>query len=96
MPIKLGEPIDAVIGIPKSDGGMEYKKLENITSISDDTLTTDECAKMCENLYFQSKTWTGSFEIKCPNMLALYILLTTGNDLYLRFPKKLRRKRRTK
>lgn len=41
------------------------------------------------------KAWELKFNpISCYNPEAMWVFFTTGNDLYLRFPKKLRRRRR--
>lgn len=94
MPIKFGQLLDATItiGIPKDDGSMEYMKLNGISSISETELVDDPT----DNLKFEMhRTWHGEFKLATPS-LALYYFFMYGNDLYLRFPKKLRRKRRMK
>lgn len=91
MPIKFGQPLDAVIGIPKDDGSMEYMRLSSISSINAVELVDDPT----DDLKFEMRrTWHGSFELESKNPLALYYFFVHGNDLYLRFPKKLRRKKR--
>ena len=41
------------------------------------------------------KSWELKFNlISCYKCEAMWVFFTTGNDLYLRFPKKLRRRRR--
>ena len=88
MPIKFGQPLDVTIGIPKEDGTVEYEKLNSITSIEESELSQE----VDERLVSMTKTWEGSFELYSPIPKALYYFFVYGNDLYLRFPKKLRRK----
>ena len=94
MPIKFGQILDATIGVPKDDGSMEYMKLNGISSISETELVDDPT----DNLKFEmhrgyTKTWYGWLELAASSS-ALYYFFMYGNDLYLRFPKKLRRKKR--
>jgi hypothetical protein len=70
----------------------EYKKLESLESV-ELTLDTD-CMTDKESMFLNpsnSMTWTLNVGLK--NARAIWIWLNTGNDLYIRFPKKLRRKR---
>lgn len=70
----------------------EYKKLESIESVE---LTPDtDCMTDEESIFLNpsnSMTWTLNVGLK--NARAIWIWLNSGNDLYIRFPKKLRRKR---
>lgn len=71
-----------------SDG--EYKPIGHI----DETELTMSCDSDSENLChrFMDKEMTITAKLRNPE--GIFIALTTGNDLYLRFPKKLRRRRR--
>ena len=88
MPIKFGEIENAQLFV--EDNG-EYKPLGYISEVE---LTAEEDAKCSERFahYFSSAPieLTGK---TTSNLRAFIIFATTGNDLYLRFPKKLRRKK---
>ena len=91
MPIKFGQLLDVTIGIPKPDGTMEYVKLEGIQNIENLTELSDDGMEIITRRQF--RTWEGSLTVKWQNYRAMYYFLKYGNDLYLRFPKKLRRKK---
>ena len=87
--IKFGAIKDACIGIPTSDGGYEYKKLASIETIEPETDMNQDNYK-----HFISSpmtlTFTGAIST---NPRALYYFFANGNDTYIKFPKKLRRKK---
>lgn len=91
MPIKFGQPLDVLIGTPKDDGSMEYMKLNGISSVSETELVDDP---IDDFIFEMRSTWHGEFKLASKSPLALYYFFIHGNDLYLRFPKKLRRKKR--
>lgn len=66
----------------------EYKPIGHI---SEDDLILSENDSM--PFYINMSPMEFSAEVK-GNMEAFFIFLSTGNDLYLRFPKKLRRRRK--
>ena len=69
----------------------EYKPLGHMSNVE---LSADNDRYSREYLaYFSSETIEFTGEIK-GNLKAFTIFIMTGNDLYLRFPKKLRRRRR--
>ena len=72
MAIKFGQPLDAVIGIPKDDGNMEYMRLNSISSISEVELVDDPTDDF---IFEMRRTWQGPFELESKNSLALYYFL---------------------
>ncbi len=91
MPIEFGEPQNAQFYIEK-DG--EFIPLGHISDVE---LTSDtdnaEQSELIKRLYS-----TEPIEIKCTfkNADGVSYFLKKGNDLYMRFPKKLRRKHKKK
>ena len=81
MPIKFGKIESAQLFVMQ-DG--EYKPLGHISEVE---LTSEPV-----NSTFSPGSIELEGKILC-NPKAFYIFITTGNDLYLRFPKKLRRKK---
>ena len=71
----------------------EYLPVGGITEITDVELIDE--GTLLPNLYQPVDTFSFEFtpNFKC-KLDAVQIFLTTGNDLYLKFPKKLRRRRR--
>ena len=71
----------------------EYKELGSVIEPFDLELSqNNEDAPVERYLSYSFKSM--EFTAKISNPKGLMIYLQTGNDLYLRFPKKLRRKRR--
>lgn len=88
MPIKFGE-IDNAQFFVMQDG--EYKPLGHISEVvltAEPDTESEECKR-----YFSASPIEFTFK-STVNMKALYIFFITGNDLYIKFPKKLRRRRR--
>jgi hypothetical protein len=90
MPIKFGgiENVQLFVG---QDG--EYKPLGHITDVeitSEPGTALNEYTKRLMTLQAESVEFTFNLKGK---QKAFWIFITTGNDLYLRFPKKLRRKK---
>lgn len=67
----------------------EYKPLGFVDHVN--LTIEDEEATCDENRFLSFEPM--SLTIKCFNFRGLMIFIKTGNDLYLRFPKKLRRKK---
>lgn len=90
MPIKFGKIEDAQFFI-EQDG--EYQPLGHISEIE---LTTEPVNPTFEQEYFAYLSPDPiEFTAKITsNLKAWVIFIKTGNDLYFRFPKKLRRRRR--
>lgn len=88
MPVKFGEIENAQFFV--EDNG-EYKPLVHISEVE---LTAGEDAKYSEEFAHCFSSVSIELTVKtASNLRAFMIFITTGNDLYLRFPKKLRRKR---
>jgi len=89
MPIKFGEISNAQMFYQDFNG--EYKPLWEIEgcelTVSADGIHNESCHLLNKSIEF-------SATISSSNAKALRIFLTTGNDLYLKFPKKLRRRRK--
>ena len=90
MPIKFGEIDNAQLYVMQ-DG--EYKSLGNISECDLSIEPVDPIHEEEYKSFFNSETIELEGKLLC-NPKAFYIFITTGNDLYLRFPKKLRRRRR--
>lgn len=89
MPIKFGEIQDAQLFVEDNE---KYKPLGHLSEVE---LTVDEDAKCSEKYAHYFSSAPIEFTVKTTSdFRAFVIFATTGNDLYLRFPKKLRRKRR--
>ena len=89
MPIKFREIDNAQLFVIQ-DG--EYKPLGHISEVE---LTSEPVNPVPEQeycAYFSSEPIDFTAKMTS-NLRAFYIFIRTGNDLYLRFPKKLRRKR---
>lgn len=89
MPIKFGEIDNAQLYVMQ-DG--EYKPLGHISECSLSVEPKNPTPEEEYRSFFSSEPIELEFKISW-NPKAFYIFITTGNDLYLRFPKKLRRKR---
>lgn len=90
MPIKFGEIKNAEFFVENNG---EYKPLNHISEVE---LTIEPVNPTPEQKYYsyfspESIEFTAKIT---SNLEALVIYLKTGNDLYLKFPKKLRRRRR--
>lgn len=90
MPIKWGKIENAQFYI-EQDG--EYKPIGHVSE-SDFQIGYEDDSEEHElwECYLSPKSLELTVQLKC-NPRALYIFLKTGNDLYIRFPKKLRRKK---
>lgn len=90
MPIKFGK-IDNAQFFVMQDG--EYKPLGNISECDISIEPNNPTPEEEHYAYFSQDPI--EFTVKTTsNLRAFMIFVTTGNDLYLRFPKKLRRKHR--
>ena len=87
MPIKFGEISNAQMFYQDFNG--EYKPLGEIEEC-ELTVSADESDHKSYCLLEKSMELTATIS---SNIRALWIFVTTGNDLYLKFPKKLRRRR---
>lgn len=87
MPIKFGE-IEKAQFFVMQDG--EYKPLGNISECD---LSIEPTPEEEYHAYFSQDPIEFTAKMTC-NIRAWVIFIETGNDLYLRFPKKLRRRRR--
>ena len=90
MPIKLGEIKSAQLFVMQDD---EYKPLGHISEVE----LTSEPVNPTPNQEYLAYFSPGAIEFTAKttnNLRAFAIFITTGNDLYLRFPKKLRRRKR--
>ena len=90
MPIKIGEIENAQLYVMQ-DG--EYKPLGYISEVE----LTSEPVNPTPNQEYLAYFSPGTIEFTVKitsNLRAWVIFIETGNDLYLRFPKKLRRRRR--
>lgn len=95
MPIKFGQPLcDVFISSIDDD---TYHKFGKVKSIELQPNEKGEIRLSDDRALITSEPLTLSFTVLNKNGLrAFTIFALTGNDLYLRFPKKLRRKRRNK
>lgn len=89
MPIKFGEIDNAQLYVMQ-DG--EYKPLGHISEVELTSEPVNPTPDQEYHAYFSPEPIELEGKILC-NPKAFYIFITTGNDLYLRFPKKLRRKK---
>lgn len=89
MPIKFGEIKNALFFV--EDNG-EYKPLGHISEVELTTEPVNPTPEQEYYKYFSSDPIEFTAKITS-NHKAWCIYIKTGNDLYLRFPKKLRRKR---
>ena len=90
MPIKFGEIDNAQLYVMQ-DG--EYKPLGHISEVE----LTSEPVNPTPDQEYHAFFSPGPIELTAKttsNLRAFAIFITTGNDLYLRFPKKLRRRKR--
>lgn len=90
MPIKFGKIKNALFFV--EDNG-EYKPLNHISEVE----LTSEPVNPTPDQEYLAHFSPGPIEFTAKitsNLRAWVIFITTGNDLYLRFPKKLRRRRR--
>lgn len=90
MPIKFGEIDNAQLYVMQ-DG--EYKPVGHISEVELNSEPVDPTPNQKYLTYFSP----GPIELTAKiqnNLRAFAIFITTGNDLYLRFPKKLRRRKR--
>ena len=69
----------------------EYKPLGHIDDLELTLSATDEQQEDYHKYFLNESI---EIEMKICNVESLMIYLRTGNDLYLRFPKKLRRRKR--
>ena len=96
MPPKELEHIDLTYGVIYLDGCRigNIGKLETVTDLTPAEIPEkqEEWTKL---LISRSMSCEFNCRIKNPRrLMAQMILLSTGNDLYVRFPKKLRRRRK--
>ena len=89
MPIKFGEIQNAQLFV-KQDG--EYKLLGHISEVELDTEPVNPTAEQEYYSYFCQDPIEFTAKITS-NLRAWVIFIKNGNDLYLRFPKKLRRRK---
>ena len=93
MPIKLGQPLGDVFISSINDG--TYHKLGKVESIELQPNEKDEIWLSEDTALISREPLTFSCRVLNKNGLrAFAIFALTGNDLYLKFPKKLRRKKR--
>ena len=90
MPIKFGEIDNAQLFVMQDD---EYKPLGHISEVELTSEPVNPTPNQEYLAYFSSEPIEFTVKITS-NLRAFAIFITTGNDLYLRFPKKLRRRRR--
>ena len=86
MPISFGQIQNAQFFV--EDNG-EYKPLNHISEVE----LTDPTPEQEYYAYFSPEPIEFTAKITS-NLRAFAIFIMTGNDLYLRFPKKLRRRKR--
>ena len=91
MPIKFGEIQNAQLFV-EIDG--EYKPLSHISEVELTSEPVNPTPDQEYLAYFSPEPIEFTAKITS-NLRAWVIFITTGNDLYLRFPKKLRRRKRT-
>ena len=91
MPIKFGISDDIPDKLFILDNG-EYKELGNIKEVEMLTDSPTESEEFVNLFYSPQTKITGKMLLQ--NFEAFQIYITTGNNLYLKFPKKLRRRRR--
>ncbi len=92
MPIKLGQPLGDVF--ISSIGDDTYHKLGKVESMEFQPNEKGEIRLSDDTALISSEPLTFSCTVLNKNgLLAFTIFALTGNDLYLRFPKKLRRKK---
>ena len=90
MPIKLGKIESAQLFVMQ-DG--EYKPLGHISEVELTSEPVNPTPDQEYHAYFSPEPIEFTAKITS-NFRAWVIFVTTGNDLYLRFPKKLRRRKR--
>lgn len=92
MPPKDSDILDNVyFGVPIGDGGYEYKPIGKVEHV-DITDTSSMHPKFGEDIYGHfCKVKSGTTKL---GWVAITELIWNGNDLYLRFPKKSKRKLR--
>lgn len=92
MPIVFGKPLDDVFIKGVDDD--TYRKLGKVESIELQPNEKGEVWLSDDSALISTEPLTFSFRVLNKNgLLAFTIFALTGNDLYLRFPKKLRRKK---
>ena len=89
MPIKWGKIDNAQLYV-RQDG--EYKPLGHISEVELTSEPVNPTPDQEYLAYFSPEPIEFTAKITS-NLRAFAIFITTGNDLYLRFPKKLRRKK---
>lgn len=89
MPIKFGEMQNEQLFV-EIDG--EYQPIGHISEVELTATPVNPTPEQEYYAYFSSEPIEFTAKIKS-NLRAFYIFFKTGNDLYLRFPKKLRRRR---
>lgn len=89
MPIKFGK-IDNAQFFVMQDG--EYKPLGNISECDFSIEPNNPAPEQEYCAYFSQNPIEFTVKMTC-NIRAWVIFIKTGNDLYLKFPKKLRRKK---
>lgn len=89
MPIKFGEIDNAQLYVMQ-DG--EYKSLGHISEVELTASPVNPTPEQEYCAYFSSEPIEFTAKMTS-NLRAFAIFIMTGNDLYLRFPKKLRRKK---
>lgn len=91
MPLKVNV-IPGAVYIQTSEGNYMNPGHVSDVEVKDETSIYPDVLRSMDVF---TKTWEFIFNlIPCYKREAMWVFFTTGNDLYLRFPKKLRRRRR--